>query len=91
MIKDEGVNKVSANVMKKAQRLKVEKSDSSWLVSGGKEPHIVEISPEYEFKCDCVGFVMRKSCSHVLAVKLHSEKISKELKLWEIDPTYLGC
>ena len=96
MIKDEGVDKVSANVMKKAQRLKVEKSDSSWLVSGGNEPHIVEISLEYEFKCDCVGFVMRKSCSHVLAVKLHTEKISKEeepkeLELWELDPLYLGC
>ncbi len=73
-IKDEGVTKVSANVMIKAKRLKVIKAGDDWWVSGGTEPHLVWIDSVHEFACDCTGFMMRKSCSHSLAVRLHLEK-----------------
>ena len=72
-IKDEGVSKVSANVMKKARNLRVESAEEelNWWVSGGKEPHLVWADPLSEFACDCIGFMMRKICSHVLAVRLY--------------------
>ena len=95
-IKDEGISKISPHVMKKALTLRVVKAeDFEWWVSGGTEPHLVWANTSYEFACDCVGFMMRKSCSHVLAVKLElgigPKEEGKELELWEIDPIYLGC
>ncbi len=73
-IKDEGKNSVSAKVLKKAKRLKVEEMNGfKWLVLGGSEPHVVQPSAGGEFECDCLAFRFRGICSHIMAVKLFLE------------------
>jgi helicase len=52
--------------------------DTRWHVTGGLEPHIVNVSSD-DYQCDCLDFAKGHTCKHILSVRmLRNEELVRE-------------
>ena len=68
---------ITSAMQEKAWRLKVgDMNETTWVVSGGKEPHIVTWL-DGVLSCDCKSFEHRGTCSHCAAIFLERQNLFK--------------